>query len=69
MGHLNDDEFQEIVPLLRKTFATFSEAERTKMYDIVEHGQVEIQLAKKVELNPKQVKQMLPQLKRIFNTD
>jgi hypothetical protein len=39
------------------------------MYDIVEHGQVEIQLAKKVELNPKQVKQMLPQLKRIFNTD
>ncbi len=69
MGNLNDEEFQEIVPLLRKTFAAFSEAERTKMYDIVEHGQVEIQLAKKVELNPKQVKQMLPQLKRIFNTD
>ena len=64
---LKDQEFQETLPLLRKTFAAFSEAERSKMYDIVENGQVEIQITKTLELQSSHVEQLLPQLRRVFN--
>ncbi len=43
VGELNPDTFQDILPLLRRTFSEFSGAERAKMLELAAHGRKALQ--------------------------
>jgi hypothetical protein len=69
LSNLKDNDFQEMLPTLRRTFARFAAAERQKMLQIVKNGQVKQQPIFHTDLDPERVETMLPLLKLLFSSD
>lgn len=60
-----EDQFKEMVPVLRRTFAEFSPAEKRKLSYYARHGRQE-RIAVKRNLNQERVRVLMPMLKKIF---
>jgi hypothetical protein len=61
------EKFNDILPLLRRTFSAFDVSERQKMMDLAKKGQViEKEKAEEMVLNAERVKVVLPKLQAFF---
>jgi len=60
-----EDQFNEMVPVLRRTFAEFSPAEKRKLAYYARHGRKE-KISVKRNLNQERVRVVMPMLKKIF---
>lgn len=66
---LSPDHFNEVLPLLRRSFANFSESERTKMMTLAqkpEDSPIFAGLSEEMEFNKKREAVVLPAVKRIL---
>lgn len=63
---LKDGDFQEMLPALRRTFATFAPAERQKMLQLVKEGKIRQQPIFHTDLDRDRVQTVLPMLQLIF---
>jgi len=59
------DQFMEMVPVLRRTFAEFSPAEKRKLSYFARHGRKEVKTEKR-NLNQERVRIIMPMLEKIF---
>jgi len=64
---LNDDQFQQMLPALRRTFAAFAPAERQKMLQLVRDGQLTQRPTIDTTLDTERVKIILPMLQLFFD--
>lgn len=61
------EKFNDILPLLRRTFSTFEQPEREKMMDLAKKGKViATKTESKMVLNEERVKVVLPRLQAFF---
>jgi len=65
LDEVPEDQFNEMVPVLRRTFAEFSPAEKRKLIYYARHGRQE-KLLEKRNLNQERVRVVMPMLKKIF---
>ncbi|BDS11735.1 DUF5682 family protein [Aureispira anguillae] len=66
VNNLKDEEFQQMLPALRRTFATFAPAERQKMLELVKNGHIKQPSTFQVDLDKNRVQTILPMLKLLF---
>lgn len=67
VSQLPMDTFNDILPLLRRTFTEFDTNERQKMMELAKKGQIEtIQTDSKFELNEERVALILPKLQMLI---
>ena len=64
---LNDDQFQQMLPALRRTFAAFASSERQKMLQLVRNGQLTQRPTFDTTLDAERVNIILPMLQLFFN--
>ncbi|MDC0230704.1 DUF5682 family protein [Aureispira] len=64
--NLKDDEFQAMMPTLRRTFSRYSIAERQKMLQIVKEGKSKSDPIYNAELDPERVQVLIPFLKLLL---
>jgi len=64
---LNDDQFQQMLPALRRTFAAFAASERQKMLQLVRNGQLTQRPTFDTTLDAERVKIILPMLQLFFD--
>lgn len=67
VSSLNDDQFQQMLPALRRTFAAFAPAERQKMLQLVRNGQLIQRATFDTSLDTERVNILLPMLQLLFN--
>jgi hypothetical protein len=61
------EKFNDILPLLRRTFSAFEQPEREKMMDLAKNGAVTVTKTKsEMVLNEERVKVILPKLQAFF---
>ncbi len=60
-----EDQFMEMVPVLRRTFAEFSPAEKRKLSYFARHGRKDIKIESR-NLNQERVRVIMPTLRKIF---
>jgi len=65
LGAVPEEQFMEMVPVLRRTFADFTPAEKKKLAFYARHGRQEKITAKR-NLNQERVRVIMPMLKKIF---
>lgn len=65
LGSLKGESFQEVLPLLRRTFAAFTPPERQQMGQLAKTGK-QIQTAQGFTLDEVRIEQVVPLLERIF---
>ena len=63
---LKDEQFQQMLPALRRTFAAFAPAERQKMLQLVRDGKLIERPTFDTNLDPERVKIVLPMLQLFF---
>jgi hypothetical protein len=65
------DYFQEILPLLRRTFSRFSASEREKMLDLAKNGPLRLQSASQAgaDWQPERAEQVMPLLALILGAE
>jgi hypothetical protein len=66
VSELKNDDFQELLPILRKTFSSFAEAERKKMLQIVKDGHMKTEAVFFAETDPLRTEMILPVLKLLL---
>lgn len=64
---LNDDQFQEMLPALRRTFAAFAASERQKMLQLVRDGQLTQRSTFDSTLDAERASIILPMLQLFFD--
>lgn len=67
LSNLKPENFQELLPLLRRTFAAFSEPEREKMLKLAKNGPKALEQSKGTEnWNHERMQALVPMLKRLL---
>ena len=64
---LNDDQFQQMLPAWRRTFAAFAASERQKMLQLVRDGKLTQRPTFDTSLDAERVKIVLPMLQLFFD--
>lgn len=67
ISSLRDEEFQQMLPALRRTFAAFSPVERQKMLQLVKNGRIIPKPIFNTDLDEERVQTILPILQLLFN--
>nr|WP_295931591.1 DUF5682 family protein [uncultured Dyadobacter sp.] len=63
---LEDDMFLQVVPLLRRTFATFSNVEKNKIAGRAKQGKAGVSVAQKLDIDHERAAKVLPMLQMLM---
>ena len=63
---LGEDNFSDVLPLLRRTFSRFPQPERERMLNLAKQGQVEVEIAKATDFEETRAAAVLPVVRLIL---
>lgn len=64
---LDAEDFEQVLPLLRRTFGIFTEGERQKLFALAQRAQQGSTIPAATDLDPERVKLLRPLLQRLFD--